>query len=94
MSSAEDGPAELTTFNCKGGYVYVPIPPPSSIGHRAELWNVDNWFKEVRVRGVTAGDNFYVRLEDLETGGLQPACHDATPHVNAMPTVSTCCLLC
>lgn len=36
--------AELTTFQCKECYVYRP-PPASSIGHRAELWDVDHWLQ-------------------------------------------------
>lgn len=36
--------AELTVFQCKECYVYRP-PPASSIGHRAELWDVDHWLQ-------------------------------------------------
>ena len=36
--------AELITFQCKECYVYRP-PPASSIGHRAELWDVDHWLQ-------------------------------------------------
>ena len=36
--------AELTTFQSKECYVYRP-PPASSIGHRAELWDVDHWLQ-------------------------------------------------
>ena len=36
--------AELTTFQCKECYVYRP-PPASSIGHRAEFWDVDHWLQ-------------------------------------------------
>ena len=36
--------AELTTFHSKECYVYRP-PPASSIGHRAELWDVDHWLQ-------------------------------------------------
>ena len=32
---------ELVTFGSKQGtYVYVSLPPVSTTGHRAELWNV------------------------------------------------------
>ena len=37
--------AELITFQSKECYVYVPLPPATTYGHRAELWNVDKWFK-------------------------------------------------
>ena len=41
----EDAPhAELTTFQCREAYVYK-IPPASTIGHRAELWDVDHWLQ-------------------------------------------------
>lgn len=41
----DDGPhAELTTFQCREAYVYK-IPPASTIGHRAELWDVDHWLQ-------------------------------------------------
>lgn len=39
--------AELTTFHCKECYVYRP-PPASSIGHRAEFWDVDHWLQVER----------------------------------------------
>ena len=32
---------ELVTFSCKEAYVYK-APPASTVGHRAELWDVDN----------------------------------------------------
>ena len=32
---------ELLTFSCKEAYVYK-APPASTVGHRAELWDVDN----------------------------------------------------
>lgn len=38
----EEEHAELTTFQCRDAYVYR-IPPASTIGHRAELWRVDDW---------------------------------------------------
>ena len=41
-AAAEEEHAELTTFQCRDAYVYR-IPPASTIGHRAELWRVDDW---------------------------------------------------
>lgn len=32
---------ELLTFSCKEAYVYI-APPATTVGHRAELWDVDN----------------------------------------------------
>lgn len=32
---------ELLTFTCKEAYVYK-APPASTVGHRAEVWDVDN----------------------------------------------------
>lgn len=36
--------SELTTFQCREAYVYK-IPPASTVGHRAELWDVDHWLQ-------------------------------------------------
>lgn len=44
MASSEGFRAELVTFQCKECYVYR-TPPASSIGHRAELWDVDHWLQ-------------------------------------------------
>lgn len=44
--SADEAVAELVTFSCsKEAYVYAPLPPAPSYGHRAELWNPDKWLK-------------------------------------------------
>jgi hypothetical protein len=44
--SADEGLAELVTFSCsKEAYVYAPLPPATSYGHRAELWNPDKWLQ-------------------------------------------------
>ena len=43
-ASEADFRVELVTFQCKECYVYRP-PPASSIGHRAEFWNVDHWLQ-------------------------------------------------
>lgn len=46
----DDEVAELITCCVKECYVYVPIPPPMSYGHRAELWgDLDKcWYKASR----------------------------------------------
>ncbi len=38
--------AEVVTFRCKEAYLYS-VPPASTIGHRAETWNVDKWLQVV-----------------------------------------------
>lgn len=65
--------AELTTFQCREAYVYK-IPPASTIGHRAELWNVDAWLQEVSAAVVTSGDDCWVRLFDKASGELFAEC--------------------
>jgi hypothetical protein len=30
--------AELTVFTAQPAYIYLPLPPAASYGHRAELW--------------------------------------------------------
>jgi hypothetical protein len=47
--STDEGLAELVTFACsKEAYVYAPLPPATSYGHRAELWNPDKWLKVIK----------------------------------------------
>lgn len=50
----EQDVVELTTFRGRDTYVYV-IPAAGSLGHRAELWNVDKWFKVNGLGAVTVG---------------------------------------
>ncbi|KIZ05946.1 Uncharacterized protein MNEG_2019 [Monoraphidium neglectum] len=69
----EDVP-ELTTFQSREAYVYAPLPPAPHYGHRAELWDVNKWLREVKVRVVTRQDDCFVRMEDLETGELFAEC--------------------
>ncbi|KAK9841047.1 hypothetical protein WJX81_007611 [Elliptochloris bilobata] len=64
---------ELTVFSCKDAYVYK-IPPPSTIGHRADTWNVDAWLQEVRCAVVTCGDDCIIRLTAEGTGELFAEC--------------------
>lgn len=42
---------ELVTFSCRECVVYM-IPPASTVGHRAELWDVEN---PLQVAGQTPG---------------------------------------
>ena len=42
---ADSGGLELTVFQCKECYVYAPLPPAASYGHRAELWDVEKWLQ-------------------------------------------------
>jgi len=46
----EQSALELVTFSCPECYLYAPLPPVSSYGHRAELWGVDHWNKVRRPR--------------------------------------------
>ena len=66
---ADEGGAELLVFSCKESYVYQ-VPPATTVGHRADTWNVNKWLTEVAVRVVTSGDDCFVRLEDCKTGGI------------------------
>ena len=36
---------ELTTFVARDAYVYAPLPPATSCGHRAEMWDVNKWLQ-------------------------------------------------
>lgn len=66
--------AELITFQCKECYVYRP-PPASSIGHRAELWDVDHWLHEVSLRIVTCDEECTIKLFDVKSGALFAECN-------------------
>ena len=63
---------ELVTFKSKhSSYVWAPLPPASSYGHRAELWGVDSdgsWLREVATSLVEQGDGAgaSIRLHDEE----------------------------
>ncbi len=41
LADEEEPRAELTTYSCKDAVIYLPIPAASTVGHRAEFWNVD-----------------------------------------------------
>lgn len=43
-SCASDQHLELTVFSCSDCCIYR-IPPVTSFGHRAELWDVDKWLR-------------------------------------------------
>ncbi|KAK9805274.1 hypothetical protein WJX72_010397 [[Myrmecia] bisecta] len=75
MTSTEDETprVELVTFSCKECYIYK-IPPASTVGHRAELWDVDHWLQEVVLSVVTCREDCVVRLLDLKTGDLFAEC--------------------
>ena len=64
-----EGFGEVTAFRAEPCYVYQ-IPPGNAAGHRAQDWDVDNWFKEVAVRVVTKGEHASVKLEDPGTREL------------------------
>lgn len=58
---------ELPLFSCKEAYVYR-VPPASTVGHRAEVWDVNNWLATVALRVVQLDDDAFVRLLDAKTG--------------------------
>lgn len=66
--------AELITFQCKECYVYRP-PPAGSIGHRAELWDVDHWLQEVSLKIVTCDEECTIKLFDIKSGALFAECN-------------------
>lgn len=70
-SGSSDGDAlpELPLFGCREAYVYR-VPPATTVGHRAEMWDVNNWLATVSLRVVQADDDCYVRLLDDKTGGV------------------------
>eukprot|EP01023_Acetabularia_acetabulum_P015562 TRINITY_DN17591_c1_g1_i3.p1 TRINITY_DN17591_c1_g1~~TRINITY_DN17591_c1_g1_i3.p1 ORF type:complete len:267 (+),score=34.10 TRINITY_DN17591_c1_g1_i3:75-803(+) len=68
-----EGGIELVTFSIKECYVYQ-IPPASSLGHRAEMWDVNTWLKEVTCQVVNQGEECYVRLLDKDSGDLFAEC--------------------
>eukprot|EP01026_Neomeris_dumetosa_P032129 TRINITY_DN2546_c0_g1_i13.p1 TRINITY_DN2546_c0_g1~~TRINITY_DN2546_c0_g1_i13.p1 ORF type:complete len:248 (-),score=40.79 TRINITY_DN2546_c0_g1_i13:159-902(-) len=70
---SKTAPLELTTFQEQECYVYQ-IPPASSLGHRAELWDVNNWIREVSCQIVTQGEDCFIRLFDKETSQLFAEC--------------------
>lgn len=70
----EENLPELTTFKCRECYVYAPLPPSTAIGHRAEVWNVDKWLKEVKLRVVTVDESCALKLEDKDTNELFAEC--------------------
>ncbi|KAK9917965.1 hypothetical protein WJX75_000106 [Coccomyxa subellipsoidea] len=80
----EEPRAELTTFSCRESVVYM-IPPASTVGHRAELWNVDNPLQDVTSSVVTSGDDCWVRLHDVASGDLFAEC----PIMKGKPLTST-----
>ncbi|KAI7835318.1 hypothetical protein COHA_004710 [Chlorella ohadii] len=80
-SSGSGAPAEpdvaalpdMVLFRCKEAYVYR-VPPATTVGHRAELWDVNKWLATVSLRVVQADDDAYVRLLDEKTGELFAEC--------------------
>ena len=63
-------PSEVVAFQASEAYVYS-IPSATTVGHRAETWNVNEWLQQVRVAVVTRDEDAWVRLEDPESGECQ-----------------------
>lgn len=68
--SAEVPQPEVTAFSASEAYVYS-IPPATTVGHRAETWNVNNWLQEVKVKVTTEDEEAWIRLEDPESGSVK-----------------------
>ena len=83
---------ELVSYRSKGpSYVWAPLPPSSSYGHRAELWGVHedgSWLKEVITSIVERGDGSgaLIRLSDVE-GNLFADAPLPTSHLVPLMTV-------
>lgn len=58
MGAAASDAVELVTFQVKESYVYAPIPPATSYGHRAEFW--------VRAKGTLLTANLQGTTVDLQ----------------------------
>lgn len=58
---------ELPLFSCKEAYVYQ-VPPATTAGHRAEMWDVNKWLATVSLRVMQADDDAYIRMTDESTG--------------------------
>ncbi|KAL4430811.1 hypothetical protein ABPG75_006067 [Micractinium tetrahymenae] len=93
-SSAGPGPEgpgslpELPLFSCKEAYVYR-VPPATTAGHRAELWDVNKWLATVALRVVQSDDDAFIRLLEDKTGELFAECPVPTdkPLVTAVEPV-------
>lgn len=86
MASASEAElrSELTTFQCKECYVYK-VPPASSIGHRAEFWDVDHWLQEISLKIITCDEDCTIRMFDFKSGALFAEC--TIPHNLPLTTV-------
>ncbi|KAL6755353.1 hypothetical protein V8C86DRAFT_230378 [Haematococcus lacustris] len=63
MSGEAEEALSIPRLRVKEVYLYR-LPPATSYGHRAELWNVEQWFKAVSLVLVEERHDMYVRLED------------------------------
>lgn len=64
----------LPLFPATRGYIYSSLPPATTVGHRAETWDVEKPFAEVTVRVLAADEAARVLLEDGATGALFAEC--------------------
>lgn len=84
--SETDEPVWLPLFPATRGYVYTRLPPATTVGHRAESWDVEKPFAEVSVRVLAADEAARVLLED-DTGALFAEC----PVPADRPLISVSC---
>jgi len=77
--------AEKITFSVRTALMYTPLPPSTSLGHRAELWDVEKPFKELKLTVVEQGERMFIRL--LDAGELFAECplpSDGSPLIRAV----------
>ncbi|PNW73982.1 hypothetical protein CHLRE_13g580500v5 [Chlamydomonas reinhardtii] len=70
--------------------VGVGLPPAGTGGHRADKWDVDKWFKALKVELIAIDDSMLVRLSDQESAELFAECplpDDGTPLTTAVEPV-------
>jgi len=81
----EEQRCQLIIFQCKELYIYK-VPPASTIGHRAELWGVDNWLQEVSMKITVEGEDCKIKLFDFKSGDLFAECPVPNPGIAPLTT--------
>ncbi len=68
--------SELTTFQTREAYVYK-IPPASTVGHRAEMWDVDHWLQASGILRYLHQFQCLYDMQKLHPSGFIAAMHHA-----------------